>query len=76
MQAEQEINGGLGFGGHMPCGQTQGTRKVFAYGERPIDKFNSLDFVPLPAFYGAVYDDGLLAYSGWSGLLIVIHLTV
>ena len=64
MQSEQELNGRLGFGGHMPCGQTRGERKVFEYGERPIDKFHSLSYTPLPAFYGNVYDDGLLAYSG------------
>ena len=58
------MNGRLGFGGHMPCGQTQGTRKVFAYGERPIDKFNNFEFVPLPAFYGSNLDEGLLAWGG------------
>ena len=60
---EQNANGGLGFGGHDPCGQTKGLRKVLEHGQQPYDILYNGDYKPVPMFFGANYDEGLLPFG-------------
>lgn len=60
---EQNANGGLGFGGHDPCGQTKGARKVLEHGQKPYDILYNGDYNPVPMFFGANFDEGLLPFG-------------
>ena len=68
---EQNMNGGLGFGGHDPCGQTKGAKKFILHGDSPTKIFEEGRYRDMPTFYGANLDEGLLPfrckfmYSPW-----------
>lgn len=53
----------MGFGGHVPCGQTKGARKVIEHGQKPLEILQSGNYQAVPMFYGANLDEGLLPFT-------------
>ena len=53
-------DGGLGFGGINPCGQSHGDRKFYEKDQNPMQILLNGNYSKVPIFSGAVYNDGLL----------------
>ena len=61
--AEDRANGGMGFGGSIPCSQTKGARK-FYYGEQtPEYMLYSGQYERVPIMFGANSHEGAFVYA-------------
>jgi hypothetical protein len=60
---EDRQNGGLGFGGTIPCAQTKGVQKFYKHDESPEQKLHSGNFERVPIMFGANAHEGSFVYA-------------
>ena len=62
-QAQDNLAGGMGFGGINPCPQSHGKNKFYELDQTPLKLFKSGNYTKVPLMAGACANDGTLVLS-------------
>jgi len=60
---EDRANGGMGFGGSIPCAQTKGAKRFYRHDQTPEGLLHSGHYEKVPIMFGANAHEGSFVYA-------------